>query len=336
MLGRRMTALLGAVALSLAACSGPRPAPPPEVPPSEVPPPTDAAVASPPPDPAEVGANELGLVPVLMYHRIVPEPASPYDRSPADFRAELERLAREGYVPVTAADFVSGRIELPAGAHPVVLTFDDGTASQFALGPDGQPAPGTAVAILLEVARDHPGFTPVATFYVNADPFEEPGGARSLRWLHEHGFEIGNHTAGHANLGRLGAEQARRQIAEGDRLIRQAVPEAAPVTLALPFGVHPDDPELARRGDSYDYRGVMLVGANPAPSPFAAKFDPLRVPRIRSQGSTGAEAEFGSASWLDQLPSARYTSDGDPDRISFPRRLDTELAAEFRAKAAPY
>ncbi|MEU3778885.1 hypothetical protein AB0F11_37925 [Streptomyces sp. NPDC032472] len=46
-------------------------------------------------NPAEVGANELGQVPVLMYHQLTEDPASVYDRTPADFRAELERLARE-------------------------------------------------------------------------------------------------------------------------------------------------------------------------------------------------------------------------------------------------
>jgi hypothetical protein len=40
-------------------------------------------------DPAAVGANELGVVPVLMYHRLVPNPASVYDRTPEDFRAAV-------------------------------------------------------------------------------------------------------------------------------------------------------------------------------------------------------------------------------------------------------
>lgn len=66
-----------------------------------------------PPDPEEVGANELGLVPVLMYHRIVPEPTSVYDRTPEDFRAELQRLADEDYVPVTTAELASGDLDLP-------------------------------------------------------------------------------------------------------------------------------------------------------------------------------------------------------------------------------
>jgi hypothetical protein len=121
--------------------------------------------------PADVQANELGLIPVLMYHRLMPVPASVFDRTPDDFRAELERLAREDYVPITTAELAAGRIDIPAGKHPVVLTFDDGDPTTLTFGPDGTPAAGTAVRILLDVAAAHPGFRPVASMYVNADPY---------------------------------------------------------------------------------------------------------------------------------------------------------------------
>lgn len=58
---------------------------------------------------AKVKANELGQVPVLMYHRIVEHPGGQDDRTPEKFRADLERLAKDGYVPVTAAEYVTGR-----------------------------------------------------------------------------------------------------------------------------------------------------------------------------------------------------------------------------------
>ena len=97
-----------------------------------------------------------------MYHQITPSPASVYDRTPDDFRAELQRLARENYVPVTADEYATGHIDIPAGTHPVVLTLDDGSSSQFSLDASGKPAPDTAVGILLDTASQHPGFRPVA------------------------------------------------------------------------------------------------------------------------------------------------------------------------------
>ena len=81
--------------------------------------------------PASVHADELGAVPVLMYHQLVASPKGDYDQTPAQFRTELEQLYTHGYRTVTAADLVAGRIDIPAGKHPMVLTFDDSTVSQF-------------------------------------------------------------------------------------------------------------------------------------------------------------------------------------------------------------
>lgn len=226
-----------------------------------------AAVA----DPATVQANELGAVPVLMYHQLVAEPKSVYDRTPQDFRAELERLAGERYVPVTAREFSSGKMDIPAGTHPVVLTFDDSTVSQFRLGTDGRPAPDTAVGILLDTAGKHPGFRPVATFFVNADPFSEPGGRKSLDWLAKHEFEVGNHTLRHTALGTVDDDTAQKAIADNQKAITQAVPGLSVVSLALPNGSMAHSRQLALKGAadgvSYQHEGVYLVGADPAPSP---------------------------------------------------------------------
>src|ERR671922_1373058 len=74
------------------------------------------APAPAPVDPAQVRANELGRIPVLMYHRIVAAPTSVFDRTPEDFRAELERLARENYVPITTAELAGGRSGPPPAA----------------------------------------------------------------------------------------------------------------------------------------------------------------------------------------------------------------------------
>jgi peptidoglycan/xylan/chitin deacetylase (PgdA/CDA1 family) len=289
--------------------------------------------------PADVRANELGVVPVLMYHRVVADPTSIYDRTPDDFRAELERLAREDYVPITAAQLAAGDIDVPAGKHPVVLTFDDGDPSQLTLAPDGAPSAGSAVRILFEVAAAHPGFTPVASVYVNAEPFGGGEGAgAALRWLHGHGFEIGNHTAGHTNLRSASPQRAQQDLADGGALIRDAVPGYAPTTLALPFGARPHDPGLALNGPGYAHTAVLLVGAEPAPSPYSEDFDPQGVPRIRSQGADGEEAEFGSTSWLDHLaanPGTRYTSDGNPDVISYPTGGEAP-ADRYSAHAVSY
>ncbi|GGZ47620.1 polysaccharide deacetylase family protein [Streptomyces subrutilus] len=288
--------------------------------------------------PAEVGANELGQVPVLMYHQLSAKPAGVYDRTPADFRAELERLARENYVPVTARDFQTGRIDIPAGTHPVVLTFDDSTNSQVRLNPDGTPAPGTAVAIMAETAKKHPQFKPVATFFVNADAFSATGSAKALTWLKTHGYEVANHTGRHENLRSLDQAGAARAISAGQQAIEKAAPGTQVTSLALPFGAMPEPAGVAARGTGYRYDGVYLVGANPSVSPFAKAFTPGAIPRIRSAGPKDEDAEFGSSRWLDKLAAGKnlYVSDGDPNTVAFPSAAQAELAPAFAKRARTY
>jgi len=284
-----------------------------------------------PPAPEKVRANELGAVPVLMHHQIIEKPGSVYDRTPKDFRAELLRLAREKYVPVTAADYATGKMDIPAGTHPVVLTFDDSTDSQLRLGADGEPVETCAIGILRDVAREHPRFKARATFFVNGGAFAATGQKKALTWLHEHGFEIGNHTLDHANLAQNGADGARRQIAAGQESIVRDVPGAEVASLSLPFGAQAEPASAALSGSAggtaYENRGVYLVGAGPAPSSYSASFDPVAIPRIRSAPPKGQDAQYGSAHWLDQLAdgsTARYTSDGDPDRVSYPKDASTK------------
>lgn len=318
-----------ALAATLAACTA-EPAASPSEPPG-------SAIVAALPDPAEIGANELGFVPVLMYHQIIAHPVGDYDQTPAEFRAELERLYREGYRPVTAAQLVSGDLDLPAGTHPVVLTFDDSTRSQLAFTDSGAVDPDTAAGILAEFGARHPDFRPVATFYVNNEPFG--GDPRALPWLAAHGHEIGAHTASHANLAGLDAAGVQRELVENVRAVTTAAPEVTVRTMALPLGIHPRDRALSAAGSwdgtAYTFDAVMLVGANPAPSPYGG-LDPAGVPRIRS--GLG-EVPFDSAHWLDWLaahPEQRYTADGDPNRISFPRALAADLDARWADRAAPY
>jgi peptidoglycan/xylan/chitin deacetylase (PgdA/CDA1 family) len=310
--------------------------------PSQAPPP---AVRVTPESARRVGANELGLVPVIMYHRILREPVAGIDRTPDQLRAELERLARTGYVPVTAAEFAQGRIDIPAGTHPVVLTFDDGNPSHFALGSDGLPVRDTAVRIILEVAQRHPGFRPVATFWVNRDPFGLRDRARqrsAVQWLLQRGFEVANHTYGHPDLRRLGRKKAGEAIVRQQRLL-EALGAPPSTTFALPYGSRPKKRSVAREGSwdgtGYHFDAVFLAGAEPAISPYAKGFDRYEIPRIQSNGKKGECRDWCSQhwlEWLDKHPHKRYTSDGDPGRISMPRRSLGKIRAKLGRLSVVY
>jgi hypothetical protein len=284
--------------------------------------------------------NELGVVPVIMYHRLRADGGSEYDLTPTEFRAELGRLYRAHYRPVTASALVTGQIDLPRGATPVVLTFDDSTTSQAALLPSGAIDPDSAIGILLDFARAHPDFRPVGTLYVNRAPFAGSTRAAELaRRLTALGFELGNHTYSHIRLDELDVEGVQEEIVRGNRVIHDLEPGAAISTIALPFGYLPRSPALALHGswggERYSFAGAFLAGAEPSPSPYSTGFDAGQIPRIRSDPGT---LEYGSSDWLRRLdasPELRYVSDGSTKRITFPESEQSRLESRFAARANP-
>lgn len=288
-------------------------------------------------------ANELGVIPVLMYHRVYEGAAGDYDITPARFEAELRRLWREGYVPVRAVDLVDGAVDVPAGKSPVVLTFDDSSAEQLSYTKEGKIEPRSAIGLLLAFARAHEGFEARASIYVNGRPFNSSDYPHMLRDLYHRGFELGNHTLDHVALSSLSPDSVRRQLVLGKRVVTDVVPAAKVQTLSLPLGIwpHPRRLALAGRwnGTSYENRGILLVGSNPAPSPFDRSFDPHAIPRIRSSKHRGRGPSYGSEFWLDYLkenPGKRYVSDGASETISFPKRLRARLHPRYGERAVTY
>lgn len=277
--------------------------------------------------PATLSPNELGRVMILEYHRIdVPEDR--WTRTPENFRRDLEALYARGYRLQRLTDLVEGRITVPAGTSPVVLTFDDSSPGQFRyMERDGRLEidPQCAVGILEAFIRERPDFGRAATFYVLPGAsrphrlFDQPEHAtRKLRWLVEQGYELGNHTLWHANLGKYDERTVRRQLAEAQVWIQRHVPGYQLRTLALPHGVYPRDVAWALAGSvdgaSYRHEAILMVAGGAAPSPFDRRFDPVRVPRIQA-------VERDLAYWLtyfDRQPGERLVSDGDPDTLTIP------------------
>jgi len=295
-------------------------------------------------DPAAVGADELGVVPVMMYHQIREDGGSEWDMTPDEFRAELTLLFDRGFVPIRTVDLVRGDIHIPAGRSPVVLTFDDSPRSQARLDEDGDWADGTAMAILTEVAAHYDEVEPIASFYlITSSMFGAVDDVPDIvRALHEQGVELGNHTHNHANLRSLDADQVQEELARVVVEITDIVPDAEVVTMSLPFGISPEDRDLLAEGSSdvgsYTNEAVLLVGDRPAPSPFHVDFAPLSIPRIKTMSDP--EAEFASAWWLDVMESSDtwrpYVSDGDPHTISFPAERADELHPDLEDRANPY
>jgi peptidoglycan/xylan/chitin deacetylase (PgdA/CDA1 family) len=309
--------------------------------PSPSPSPT-AAASTPAPDPASIRANELGVIPVLMHHRLVKTVDSEFDMTPAWFRAELERLHREGYFPVTTLQVARRDLgHVPAGRSPVVLTFDDSSRGQLHYS-GGNVAADSAVGLLRDFAREHDDFPAVASFYLNRDPFALGDPHRVVADLDRLGMEVGNHTYDHVPLD-LAAAKVEQQLGELAAMVTAAVPGLAPRTMALPLGVEPTHPALVRSGrwrsTSYVNEAVLLVGAEPAHSPYHRLWNAGAVPRIRSSSYAGGRGEFLSSWWLDRIKAGtvtRYVSAGNPGHVTFPKVYADRLAPRFRQLAVTY
>jgi peptidoglycan/xylan/chitin deacetylase (PgdA/CDA1 family) len=274
---------------------------------------------------AEQPPNELGRVMILEYHKI-DYPESRWTRTPDNFRRDLLRLWEAGYRLVSLSDYLDGKIALPRGSTPVVLTFDDSSPGQFRyVERQGEWVidPDCAVGILEAFAQSHPGFGHAATFYVlpGADPpnrlFNQPTLAgRKLAYLAGHGYEIGNHTLWHANLSRYPEPVVRSQIATAQEWIQGHVPGYRPRTLALPHGAYPRDVRWAtaggNNGASFRHDAILMVAGGAAPSPHLKGLDPYHLPRIQA-----VEHEIsGWLTYFERHPDERYVSDGDERTIT--------------------
>jgi hypothetical protein len=64
-----------------------------------------------------------------------------------------------------------------------------------------------------------------------------------------------------------------------------------------------------------------MVGGGAAPSPFSARFDPYRLPRIQAVDS----ALDTWLAYFAQHPAQRFVSDGDPNTLTIPRGRREEV-----------
>ena len=242
-----------------------------------------------------------------------------------------------GYYPVRLLDYVAGRMDVPAGRSPVVLTFDDSSEGQFrAVMVNGSPRPDpdSAVGIMEDFARRYPDFPARATFYLlpgigeKLRLFGQPEyRAWKLNYLVKHGYELGNHTLWHQNLAKAEPAEIVKQLARAQQTVDELVPGYRFGSLSLPFGAWPRQKSLAvtgtYEGTTYRNRAILLVGAGPAPSPNDRGFNPLALPRIQAgDGPLGPEQTLRR---LRKSAHGRFVSDGDPDRIAVPASLAAQL-----------
>ena len=281
--------------------------------------------------------NELGRIPVFEYH-LIGDTTTTWSRERGRFRQDLELMYERGYRPVTMAEVLDKKLDLPAGISPVVIVFDDASPSQFRyIERDGalEVDPRSGLGVWMEFRKTRPDWQNKAVFCLL--PGAEAGrsffgnkgieGQKTewrfpkVRYLHEQGFELCNHTLWHATLSKYGDAMVQEQIARGNMAIDSAVPGYKVRTFALPLGVWPKNRALAVSGSwtdpkskrvvRYQNDAVLEVAGGPTRSPYDPQFNPRSILRIPVIGDAVRKE-------LDQLERAgtAYVSDGDPSTVA--------------------
>jgi peptidoglycan/xylan/chitin deacetylase (PgdA/CDA1 family) len=286
-------------------------------------------------DAAAVRANELGRIPVVMYHDVNDKVGknTKMNRTKASFEKDLQLLYDKGFYPVTLRSVVDGSMDVPAGKSPVVITFDDARESQFRLIESSESYsvdPESAYGIMEKFCKTNTDWKPVATFFVlpksekTLEPFGQVGlGGDKIKYLMSKGCEIGNHSLRHKSFGRMTAQQLQDDLSGAQKAVQAYAPDVQITSLANPYGVYPrnraDWKVLAKgtgTGGSYTHTAVCQAAWRPTVSPAAKGFNPLRIERI-----TPEDLKFGLAYWVGELTSGRMTrfvSDGDASVVSYP------------------
>ncbi|MGN6030135.1 MAG: polysaccharide deacetylase family protein [Thermomicrobiales bacterium] len=297
--------------------------------------------------------NELGFVPVMQYHVITTDPAleaDPFIRTAENMRRDLRFLHEQGFFVISMRDFLANEIAAPAGKKPVLLTFDDATASQFRWIEDANGGriidPDTALGVLEAFFAEHPDFGKGGMFAIlpyNCFADGTPGNTLAdcdakLDWLATNGYEVANHTMTHANLHDVSDETFMDEVGGMERWLQEHAsgPGVLSGVLVMPFGMYPDRDlhpwQRVMMRDGFDYEGeriviagAFLVGANPTESPSSADYDHIFIARIQ------ANAESLDL-WFPMFARGEvslYVSDGDPSTMTVPNPLPADLEGQL-------
>jgi peptidoglycan/xylan/chitin deacetylase (PgdA/CDA1 family) len=227
------------------------------------------------PRPASLTARGTGIpghatVPILMYHVINPPPANaPYPGlyvPVGEFADQMQALKAAGWHPVTmdqlGANWTRG---VPLPSKPIVLSFDNGYASQYT----------NALPVLRRL-----GWVGVENIQLSGLPPSEGGLTDAqVRGLIAAGWELDTQGISHADLITLDAAGLHYQVATARQILRSRY--GVPVNwFCYPSG-HYDAAVIAA------VKSAGFVGSTTVVPGWASRADdPYRLPRLRVLGGT--------------------------------------------------
>lgn len=285
------------------------------------------------------GINELGKVPIMMYHGIKDMKNSDteytggnvdkdgYTRTSEAFRNDLEYYYNKGYRMIKLSDYIDGKIDVEYGYSPIILTFDDGNANNIlvnGLDDDGNIIidKNSAVGILEEYKKKYPDYNVTAIFFVTDALFNQPEyNDKILKWLVDNGYEVGNHTKGHNNFSKIDKDMTQEVVGYMYNKLDSIIGNKYSHIIALPFGspynkTHNNYKYILNgvyNGISYETVSALRVGWEAEVSPFNKDFDKTFLKRCRAYDNNGVDFDIEMNFRI--LDNNRYISDGNINTI---------------------
>jgi peptidoglycan/xylan/chitin deacetylase (PgdA/CDA1 family) len=304
--------------------------------------------------------NELGRVPIMMYHGIHNKKNAEtaytggnvdkdgYQRTAEAFRADLEFYYQNNYRMIRLNDYVDGKIDVALGKSPLILTFDDGLANNInVLGLDEKGNliidENSAVGILEEFKKKYPDFNVTATFFVNAGLFNQTQyNDKILNFLIDNGYDIGNHTLNHPDFTKISADKSNNEVGGLYSILDSKIAGKYVNIVALPYGSpykenHANFKHIlssSYEGKTYSTKSTLRVGWEAETSPFNKNFNSLFLKRIRAYDNNGVEFDIEMNFKL--LENNRFISDGDVNTISYPNSVKDNLDDKFDLEIFEY
>ena len=291
--------------------------------------------------------NELGKVPIMMYHGIIDTTENVYtggnvdkdgyNRTADAFRKDLEMYYEKGYRMIRLSDYVNGIVDVELGFSPIILTFDDGNKNNFnVLGKKADGSldidPNCAVGILEEFKKKHPDMHVTATFFVMDNLFnQQKYNEEILNFLVDNGYDVGNHTTIHADFTKITTTKSVEVVGKMYKKLDSLLPNKYVKIIALPFGspykkTHENYPYILKGdydGYHYETEAALRVGWEPELSPFHKDFDKLFLKRCRAYDNNGKDFDIEFV--FKNLEKNRYISDGNKDLIVIKKGNETLL-----------
>ena len=304
--------------------------------------------------------DELGEVPIMMYHGIHHKNNSDtnytggnvdkdgYQRTSEAFKNDLEFFYKEGYRMIRLTDFIDGNIDVELGKSPIVLTFDDGLENNIkvlGLKENGNIIidPNSAVGILETFKEKYPDYNVTATFFVNGGLFKQSEyNDKILKWLVDNGYDIGNHTYNHVDFTKINELKSEEEVGRLYNKLDSIIPNKYVNIVALPFGSpynleHTNISHILKsnfNNQLYETKSMLRVGWKAENSPFSIDFNPKFLKRIRAYDNNGKDFDIEMNFKL--LEENRYISDGNINNVVIPSYKNVNNKTEIVKKVIKY